>query len=149
MQVHDYFRTGSDTNTTLRDNREAYQRLRLIPRVMVNVGNIDLTYELLGICSPRIACTSSKLTTCWDQTLAPSSLYTKSLLFRSEAIYASVDSANVCYAHGPQAGGACNCQGCSQCTNLHGEQMPRPSHHACLRLTAALMHEASEVAQCV
>ena len=51
MQVHDYFKTGSDTNTTLRDNREAFQRLRLVPRVMVNVANIDLTYELLGMFS--------------------------------------------------------------------------------------------------
>lgn len=46
--MHDYFATGSDTNTTLRDNRQAYQRLRLVPRVMVNVSKIDLTYELLG-----------------------------------------------------------------------------------------------------
>lgn len=52
IQAHDYFRTGSDTNTTLRDNRQAYQRFRLIPRVMVNVSNIDLTYTLLGRCSP-------------------------------------------------------------------------------------------------
>ena len=48
IQAHDYFRTGSDTNTTLRDNRQAFQRFRLIPRVMVNVSKIDLTYELLG-----------------------------------------------------------------------------------------------------
>ena len=47
-QVHDYFATGADTNTTLHDNRQAYQRLRIVPRVMVNVANIDLTYELLG-----------------------------------------------------------------------------------------------------
>lgn len=47
-QVHDYFATGADTNTTLHDNRQAYQRLRIVPRVMVNVSNIDLTYELLG-----------------------------------------------------------------------------------------------------
>ncbi|KAL3133572.1 hypothetical protein ABBQ38_007419 [Trebouxia sp. C0009 RCD-2024] len=46
--VHDYFATGADTNTTLHDNRQAYQRLRIVPRVMVNVSNIDLTYELLG-----------------------------------------------------------------------------------------------------
>jgi len=32
----------------VRDNRQAFQRLRLVPRVMVNVANIDLTYELLG-----------------------------------------------------------------------------------------------------
>lgn len=48
MQAYDYFRTGSDTNTTLRDNRQAFQRFRLVPRVMVNVSKIDLTYELLG-----------------------------------------------------------------------------------------------------
>ena len=47
-QVHDYFATGADTNTTLHDNRQAYQRLRIVPRVMVNVANIDLTYKLLG-----------------------------------------------------------------------------------------------------
>ncbi|KAL0022457.1 hypothetical protein WJX79_003021 [Trebouxia sp. C0005] len=46
--VHDYFAAGADTETTVRDNRQAFQRLRLVPRVMVNVANIDLTYELLG-----------------------------------------------------------------------------------------------------
>ena len=56
MQVHDYFKTGSDTNTTLRDNREAFQRLRIVPRVMVNVANIDLKYELLGTV-PCLTCT--------------------------------------------------------------------------------------------
>lgn len=49
MQVHDYFAAGADTETTVRDNRQAFQRLRLVPRVMVNVANIDLTYELLGM----------------------------------------------------------------------------------------------------
>jgi len=48
LQVHDYFAAGADTETTVRDNRQAFQRLRLVPRVMVNVTNIDLTYELLG-----------------------------------------------------------------------------------------------------
>lgn len=46
--AHDYFAAGADTETSLRDNRQAFQRLRLVPRVMVNVSNIDLTYELIG-----------------------------------------------------------------------------------------------------
>ncbi len=45
----------------MRDNRQAYQRLRLVPRVMVNVSHIDLSYELLGAhstnCCTRLSST--------------------------------------------------------------------------------------------
>jgi len=44
----DYYCSGSDDEITLRENRSAFQRIWLKPRVMVNVRQIDLSCKLLG-----------------------------------------------------------------------------------------------------
>jgi L-lactate dehydrogenase (cytochrome) len=44
----DYYCSGSDDEITLRENRSAYQRLWLRPRVMINVRQIDISCTLMG-----------------------------------------------------------------------------------------------------
>jgi len=46
--VYDYFAGGSDDEVTVRENREAFRRIRLVPRVLVDVTSRDLTTTLLG-----------------------------------------------------------------------------------------------------
>jgi 4-hydroxymandelate oxidase len=46
--VHDYYRSGADAQWTLRANRQAYRRRTLWPRVLVDVGAVDLSTTLLG-----------------------------------------------------------------------------------------------------
>jgi hypothetical protein len=40
-QVYDYYRSGANDEHTLADNRHAYARLLILPRVMVNVEHVD------------------------------------------------------------------------------------------------------------
>lgn len=47
-QVFGYYASGSETESTLRDNRTVYSRYRLMPRMMVDVSNVDTTCTLLG-----------------------------------------------------------------------------------------------------
>lgn len=49
FQVFGYYRSGSETESTLLDNRAAYSRYKLMPRLMVDVSNIDTTCTLLGV----------------------------------------------------------------------------------------------------
>lgn len=51
--VFDYFAGGSDDEFTVNDNRSAWQRVRLRPRVLRNVSTIDMASTLLG--SPVVA----------------------------------------------------------------------------------------------
>lgn len=44
----DYYRSGSDDEVCRDENREAWKRLRLIPRALVNVSRIDTSSHLLG-----------------------------------------------------------------------------------------------------
>lgn len=44
----DYYAGGSDDEVTLRENRAAYARVRLRPRVLVNVSTIDTSTTVLG-----------------------------------------------------------------------------------------------------
>ena len=44
----DYYLGGSDDEVTLRENRAAFERLRLRPRVLVDVGALDLSTTALG-----------------------------------------------------------------------------------------------------
>jgi 4-hydroxymandelate oxidase len=44
----DYLRGGAADELTLRANREAYDRLRLLPRVLVDVSRLDTRVTLLG-----------------------------------------------------------------------------------------------------
>jgi 4-hydroxymandelate oxidase len=44
----DYFRSGADDEETLRENRRAYRRWQLWPRVLCDVSTCDLSTEMLG-----------------------------------------------------------------------------------------------------
>ncbi len=44
----EYYAGGSADNLTLRDNRAAFERIRLNPRVLVDVSEIDSTVTVLG-----------------------------------------------------------------------------------------------------
>ena len=46
--VFDFFDGGADDENTLRANREGFERIRLRPRVLVNVQEPDLSTMLLG-----------------------------------------------------------------------------------------------------
>jgi (S)-mandelate dehydrogenase len=46
--VFDFFDGGSEDEGTLRDNRAAYTRVRLMPRVLVDVSKVDTRTTLLG-----------------------------------------------------------------------------------------------------
>jgi isopentenyl diphosphate isomerase/L-lactate dehydrogenase-like FMN-dependent dehydrogenase len=47
--AYDFIAGGVEDELTLRANREAFARWQLIPRVMVDVTNVDMSSELLGI----------------------------------------------------------------------------------------------------
>ena len=61
----DYYTSAADDELTLRENRSAFQRVFLIPRVLVNVKSVDLSAQLLGTaCSMPLyisACALGKL----------------------------------------------------------------------------------------
>jgi len=44
----DYYSSGADDEITLRENHNAYHRIWLRPRVLVNVKNIDIRSKILG-----------------------------------------------------------------------------------------------------
>ncbi|CAK4163889.1 unnamed protein product [Aphanomyces euteiches] len=44
----DYYASGADDMITLRENRVAFQRLKLMPRVLRDVSNIDTSTTILG-----------------------------------------------------------------------------------------------------
>jgi 4-hydroxymandelate oxidase len=46
--VYDYYAGGAEDEVTLRENRAAFARYALLPRVLVDVSRIDSTVELLG-----------------------------------------------------------------------------------------------------
>ena len=46
--VFDFFDGGAEDELTLRDNRAAFERVRLAPRVLVDVSAPDLSCEILG-----------------------------------------------------------------------------------------------------
>ncbi len=46
--VFDFFDGGAEDETTLRDNRAAFERVRLLPRVLVDVHAVDTSVELFG-----------------------------------------------------------------------------------------------------
>ncbi|VUC26969.1 unnamed protein product [Clonostachys rosea] len=45
----DYFNEGAMDLVSLKDNEEAYNRYKIIPRILVNVDNIDMSAEILGV----------------------------------------------------------------------------------------------------
>src|SRR3954469_5829786 len=46
--IFDFFDGGAEDETTLRGNRAAFERIRLLPKVLVDVSSIDLKTQLLG-----------------------------------------------------------------------------------------------------
>lgn len=46
--IFDFFDGGAEDEVTLRENRAAFERVRLLPRVLVNVASIDTRVNLLG-----------------------------------------------------------------------------------------------------
>src|SRR2546423_2695813 len=46
--IFDFFDGGAEDEVTLRENRAAFERVRLLPRVLVNVASVDMSTELLG-----------------------------------------------------------------------------------------------------
>lgn len=46
--IFDFFDGGAEDETTLRGNRAAFERVRLLPRVLVDVSAVDLKTEIFG-----------------------------------------------------------------------------------------------------
>ena len=46
--IFDFFDGGAEDETTLRENRAAFERVRLLPKVLVDVAAVDLKTEILG-----------------------------------------------------------------------------------------------------
>jgi (S)-mandelate dehydrogenase len=46
--VFEFFDAGAEDEVTLRANREAFERVRLLPRVLVDVAKVDMAASLLG-----------------------------------------------------------------------------------------------------
>lgn len=43
-----YYSSGADDEITLRENRTAFQRIWLVPRILINVSSIDTSTKILG-----------------------------------------------------------------------------------------------------
>ena len=46
--IFDFFDGGAEDEVTLRENRAAFERVRLLPQVLVNVAQVELGTEILG-----------------------------------------------------------------------------------------------------
>ena len=46
--IFDFFDGGAEDEVTLRENRAAFERVRLLPRVLVNVAQVDTKVEIFG-----------------------------------------------------------------------------------------------------
>ena len=46
--IFDFFDGGAEDEVTLRENRAAFERVRLLPRVLVNVAQVDTRVEIFG-----------------------------------------------------------------------------------------------------
>jgi (S)-mandelate dehydrogenase len=47
--IFDFFDGGAEDEVTLRENRAAFERVRLLPKVLVNVAEVDMATELFGV----------------------------------------------------------------------------------------------------
>src|SRR3954470_9165967 len=47
--IFDFFDGGAEDEVTLRENRAAFERVRLLPKVLVNVAQVDMTTDLFGV----------------------------------------------------------------------------------------------------
>src|SRR5688572_12345294 len=48
LAIFDFFDGGAEDEVTLRENRAAFERVRLLPKVLVDVSKIDTSVEVLG-----------------------------------------------------------------------------------------------------
>lgn len=46
--IFDFFDGGAEDEVTLRENRAAFERVRLLPKVLVNVAEVDTATQILG-----------------------------------------------------------------------------------------------------
>lgn len=46
--AYDYYRSGANDMQTLKENEQAFSRLRIMPRMMRDMSNIDLSCSVLG-----------------------------------------------------------------------------------------------------
>ena len=46
--IFDFFDGGAEDEVTLRENRAAFERVRLLPRVLVDVSRVDTAIDLFG-----------------------------------------------------------------------------------------------------
>src|SRR5438093_9284095 len=46
--IFDFFDGGAEDEVTLRENRAAFERVRLLPKVLVNVAQVDMSSRILG-----------------------------------------------------------------------------------------------------
>ncbi|CAN4077024.1 unnamed protein product [Withania somnifera] len=46
--IYDYYASGAEDQWTLQENRNAFSRILLRPRILVDVRNIDTTTSVLG-----------------------------------------------------------------------------------------------------
>lgn len=46
--AYDYYKSGAETESTLRDNRAAFARFRLLPRIMIDVSHVDTSCSVMG-----------------------------------------------------------------------------------------------------
>src|SRR5918995_4907303 len=46
--IFDFFDGGAEDEVTLRENRAAFERVRLLPKVLVNVAQVDLRTQIFG-----------------------------------------------------------------------------------------------------
>lgn len=44
----DYYRSGADAETTLRSNIEAFKKLKILPRFLIDVSSIDMSVTIFG-----------------------------------------------------------------------------------------------------
>eukprot|EP00898_Chlorokybus_atmophyticus_P006385 jgi/Chlat1/6748/Chrsp50S06481 len=49
LMVYDYYASGAEDEYTLKDNCVAFQKIRLRPRILINVSKVDTTTDILGM----------------------------------------------------------------------------------------------------
>src|SRR5436189_6322870 len=47
--IFDFFDGGAEDEVTLRENRAAFERVRLLPKVLVNVAQVEMATDLFGV----------------------------------------------------------------------------------------------------
>ncbi|MGJ7546167.1 alpha-hydroxy acid oxidase [Variovorax sp. LT1R16] len=67
--VFDFFDGGAEDECTLRDNRHAFERMRLVPRVLVDVSNVDLGTTIVGApaAAPMLIAPTGAIGAGWPQ----------------------------------------------------------------------------------